>query len=160
MGNFILPDGPPVPPPLPLDPRVAREEKIANDTRVESELNRFIASRQDAMFNNPDAFYRTQGEAAIHASPVTTKNLEQLRSDLLDSLANDYQRKRLGAALDAQMRLTRRQMPRRSRCCRVGSMRKLEADVRPIEGHAASAASRQSSTLEFERRTMNLISKP
>ena len=112
MGNFILPDGPPVPPPLPLDPRVAREEKIANDTRVESELNRFIASRQDAMFNNPDAFYRTQGEAAIHAAPVATKNLEQLRSDLLDGLANDYQRKRLGAALDAQMQLTRQQMAR------------------------------------------------
>jgi hypothetical protein len=112
MGNFLLPDGPTVPPPLPPDPRVARAEKIANDTRVESELNRFIASKQDAMFNNADAFYRTQGEDAIHASPVATKNLEQLRSDLLDGLDNDYQRKRLDAALDAQMRLTRQQMAR------------------------------------------------
>ncbi len=62
MGEFIIPDGPmlqPVPPLPPPDPRVAREEKIANDTRVESELNRFIASKQDALFNNPDAFYRT-----------------------------------------------------------------------------------------------------
>jgi hypothetical protein len=67
MGNFIVPDWMPQPaPPPPPDPRVAREEKIANDTRVESELNRFIASKQDAMFNNPDAFYRTQGEGAIH----------------------------------------------------------------------------------------------
>jgi hypothetical protein len=112
MANFDLspiPDLPPAPPP---DPRIAREEKIANDTRVESELNRFIASKQDALFNNPDAFYRTQGEDAIHASSVATKNLEQLRDDLLDGLANDYQRKRLGAALDAQMQLTRQQMAR------------------------------------------------
>jgi hypothetical protein len=64
------------------------------------------------MFNNPDAFYRTQGEEAIHAAPIATKNLEQIRNDLLDGLANDYQRKRLGAALDAQMQLTRQQMAR------------------------------------------------
>ena len=105
----MLQPAPPAPPP---DPRVARAEKIANDTRVESELNRFIASKQDALFNNPDAFYRTQASDAIHAAPVATKNLEQLRNDLLDGLANDYQRQRLGAALDAQMQLTRQQMAR------------------------------------------------
>jgi len=115
MGNFIIPDGPmlqPAPPAPPPDPRVARAEKIANDTRVESELNRFIVSKQDAMFNNPDAFYRTRGEDAIHAAPVARKDLEQLRDNLLDGLANDYQRQRLGAALDAQMQLTRQQMAR------------------------------------------------
>ncbi len=115
MGNFIIPDGPmlqPAPPAPPPDPRVARAEKIANDTRVESALNRFIASKQDAMFDNPDAFYRTQGSDAIHAAPVARKNLEQLRDNLLDGLANDYQRQRLGAALDAQMQLTRQQMAR------------------------------------------------
>jgi hypothetical protein len=115
MGNFIIPDWAapqPVPPPPQPDPRVAREEKIANDTRVESELNRFIASKQHALFNTPDAFYRTEGVDAIHAAPVATQNLEQLRSDLLDGLANDYQRKRLGAALNAQMQVTRQQMAR------------------------------------------------
>jgi len=110
MGEFIWPDWmpfpaqPSAPPP---DPRIVRADKIANDTRVESELNRFIASKQDALFNNPDAFYRTQGSDAIHAAPIATQNLEQLRSDLLDGLANDYQRKRLGAALDAQMTVAR-----------------------------------------------------
>jgi hypothetical protein len=64
------------------------------------------------MFNNPDAFYRTEGEDAIHAAPVARKNLEQLRDKLLEGLANDYQRQRLGAALDAQMQLTRQQMAR------------------------------------------------
>ncbi len=115
MGEFIIPDGPisqPVPPPPPPDPRVAREEKIANDTRVESELNRFIASRQDVMFNNPDAFYRTQGRDAIDVAPVATKNLEQLRDNLLNGLANDYQRRRLGDALEAQMQLSREDMTR------------------------------------------------
>jgi hypothetical protein len=115
MGNFILPAGAPSPSallPPPLDPQVAREDKIANDTRVESELNHFIAAKQDALFAAPDAFYRTQGYDAIDAAPVATKNLEQLRDNLLDGLANDYQRKRLGDVLDAQMQLTREQMAR------------------------------------------------
>ena len=113
MGNFIWPEWMPLPqdapPPSspPPDPRVAREEKIANDTRVEQALNRFIAARQGALFDAPDAFYRTQGEDAIHAALVTRKTLEQLRNTLLDGLANVYQRKRLGNALDAQMQLTR-----------------------------------------------------
>jgi hypothetical protein len=66
MGYFIIPAGaPPLPAPPPPDPRIAREDKIANDTRVESELNHFIAAKQDALFNAPDAFYRTQGRDAI-----------------------------------------------------------------------------------------------
>jgi hypothetical protein len=107
MGEFLIPDGPLLQPAPPPDGRVAREEKIANDTRVEAALNRFIAARQGALFEAPDAFYRTQGEDAIHAAPVATRTLEQLRNTLLDGLANDYQRKRLGNALDAQMQLTR-----------------------------------------------------
>jgi hypothetical protein len=90
MGNFIWPEWMPqpqdAPPPSspPPDPMVAREEKIANDTRVEQALNQFLAAKQGALFEAPDAFYRAQGEDAIHAAPVVTKNLDQLRSDLLD----------------------------------------------------------------------------
>jgi len=102
----------PAPPAPPPDPRIARADKIANDTRVESALNDFIAARQAALFDAPDAFYRTEGEDAIHAAPVTTRTLGQLRTDLLDGLGNDYQRKRLGNALDAQMQLTRDGMAR------------------------------------------------
>jgi hypothetical protein len=76
MGYFIIPAGaPPLPAPPPPDPRIAREDKIANDTRVESELNHFIAAKQDALFNAPDAFYRTQGRDAIDAVPVATRTL-------------------------------------------------------------------------------------
>ncbi|MBS0538207.1 MAG: lipid II-degrading bacteriocin [Proteobacteria bacterium] len=95
---------PAAPPP---DPMAAREEKIANDTRVESEINRFMAARQDALFHAPDAFYRTEGEDAIHAAPVARQKLDDLRQDLIDRAANDYQRGRLTSALDAQMELTR-----------------------------------------------------
>src|SRR5476649_548194 len=115
MGEFIIPDWAmpqPATPPSPPDPRIAREDKIANDTRVESEFNHFIAAKQDALFHAPDAFYRTQGYDAIEAAPVTTRTLEQLRSGLLGRLANDYQRKRLGDSLDAQIQLTREQMAR------------------------------------------------
>jgi len=102
----------PTPPAPPPDPRVVRAEKIANDTRVESALNDFIAAKQAALFDAPDAFYRTEGEDAIHAAPVTTRTLGQLRNDLLDGLGNDYQRRRLGNVLDAQMQLTRDGMAR------------------------------------------------
>jgi len=112
MGEFLIPDGPMLPPAPPPDPMVAREEKIADDTRVEQALNQFLTAKQGALFDAPDAFYRTQGEDAIHAAPVVTKNLDQLRSDLVDGLGNDYQRQRLGNALDAQMRLTRDGMAR------------------------------------------------
>jgi hypothetical protein len=118
MGNFTWPEWKPLPqdapPPSspPPDPRMAREEKIANDTRVEQALNRFLSAKQATLFDAPDAFYRTQGEDAIHAAPVTSKNLDQLRSDLLDGLGNDYQRQRLGNVLDAQMQLTRDGMAR------------------------------------------------
>jgi len=112
MGEFLIPDGPLLPPAPPPDPMVAREEKIANDTRVEQALNSFLTAKQGALFGAPDAFYRTQGEGAIHAAPIVSKNLDQLRSDLLDGLGNDYQRQRLGNALDAQMQLTRDGMAR------------------------------------------------
>ena len=114
MSGFEIPDWatPRTPAAPPPDPIVTREEKIANDTRVEQSLNRFIAGKQAALFEAPDAFYRAQGEDAIHAAPVTTQKLDELRRDLLDRLGNDTQRQRLVDALDAQMHLTREGMSR------------------------------------------------
>ena len=109
MDGFDIPDWAqaapdPAPPP---DPVVTCEEKIADDTRVEQSLNRFIAGKQAALFEAPDAFYRAQGEDAIHAAPGMVQKLDALRRDLLDRLGNDTQRRRLGDALDAQMQLAR-----------------------------------------------------
>jgi hypothetical protein len=105
MTNFDLSSIPVAPPPPPIDPLVAREEKISNDTRVESELNRFIVAKQDALFAAPDAYYRKQGRDAVDSAPQAIQRLHEMKDALLDGLANDYQRKRLGAALDAQMTL-------------------------------------------------------
>ena len=96
---------PAAPPPPPIDPVVAGEEKIANDTRVESELNRFIAAKQDALFEAPDAYYRKQGRDAVDSAPQALQHLHQIKDGLLDGLANDYQRKRLSTVLDAHMTL-------------------------------------------------------
>ena len=97
MANFDL-SGLPAPlPPPPIDPLVAREEKIANDTRVESELNRFIAAKQDALFEAPDAYFRRRGLDAVDNAPPAIQHLYGIKDALLDGLANDYQRKRLGA---------------------------------------------------------------
>ena len=107
MTNFDFSGIPDAPPPPPIDPMVAREDKIANDTRVESELNRFIAAKQDALFTAPDAYYRKQGVDAVDSAPQAIQRLHEIKDALLDGLANDYQRKRLGAALDAQMTVAR-----------------------------------------------------
>src|SRR5476649_1354370 len=105
MTNFDFSGIPDAPPPPPIDPTVAREDKIANDTRVESELNRFIAAKQDALFAAPDAYYRRQGRDAVDSAPQAIQHLYDIKDGLLGGLANDYQRKRLGTALDAQMML-------------------------------------------------------
>ncbi|MEI6201040.1 MAG: hypothetical protein WCP68_03755 [Enhydrobacter sp.] len=98
---------PVAPSPPPIDPLVAREDKIANDTHVESELNRFIAAKQNSLFVMPDAYYRKQGGDAVDGAPQAIQRLHEIKDALLNGLANDYQRKRLGAALDAQLEVAR-----------------------------------------------------
>ncbi len=118
MGYIDLPDSmfananpaPAAPPPV--DPMVVREQQIADNTRAEQSLNQFLAAKQNLLFEAPDAFYRQQGEDAIHAALVTTQKLDELRTDLLDRLGNDAQQDRLNQALDAQMELTRGDMSR------------------------------------------------
>jgi hypothetical protein len=105
MTDFDFSGIPVAPPPPPIDPLVAREDKIANDTRVESELNHFIAAKQDALFEAPDAYYRRQGRDAVDGAPQAIQRLHDIKDVLLDGLANDYQRKRLSTALDAHMTL-------------------------------------------------------
>jgi len=98
--------------PPPPDPAALRRQQIADNTRAEQALNGFIAGKQAALFEAPDAFYRAQGEDAIHAAPMATQKLDELRRDLLDRLGNDTQRQRLAEALDAHMHLAREGMAR------------------------------------------------
>lgn len=114
MAQFMFPDWPtPNPEPAPSpDPAMIREQNIADATRAEEGLNQFLAARRDALFEAPDAFYRTQGSDAIHAAPAILSTLAQLKDQSLDALANDNQRSRLGAALDAHLQLDREDITR------------------------------------------------
>ena len=65
MTNFDFLGIPVAPPPPPIDPLVAREEKIANDTRVESDLNNFISAKLYAQLRK-----RMSGRECSYSSPV------------------------------------------------------------------------------------------
>ena len=110
MAQFEIPLGAmpdPAPAAPPPDPAMAREQAIADTTRAEEALNGFIAAKQHALFEAPDAFYRTEGSDAVHAAPAIFDTLSKLRDDHLAGLANDAQRNRLTPALDAHLDLAR-----------------------------------------------------
>lgn len=86
--SMFAPAAAPAPPP-PIDPTVARAQAITDNTRAEEALNGFIVAKQHALFEAPDAYYRTEGSDAIHAAPSILDTLEQLRTNSLDGLAND-----------------------------------------------------------------------
>ena len=110
MTNFDLPafaPPQPDPPPPPVDPAVARQRRIVDDTTVEQEINRVMGEKRDLLFDRPDAFHRTQGADAIHAAPVATQRLLDLKGAALDATDNDFQRRKLADALDAHVFLAR-----------------------------------------------------
>jgi hypothetical protein len=104
---FAPPEPNPAPAP-PVDPTIARAQAIADNTYAEEALNGFIAAKQHALFEAPDAYYRTEGSDAIYSMPSILDALEKLRATSLDGLANDAQRDRLAPALDAHLELARR----------------------------------------------------
>src|SRR6185437_15626577 len=66
------------PPPPPVD-----------DHRVEGLVNGFIAGKQDALFDAPDAYYRTEGADALDGAPAIAQRLQDLRSATLTLARND-----------------------------------------------------------------------
>src|SRR5579883_3074784 len=82
----------PSPPPPPVD-----------DHRVEDLVNNFIAGKQDALFNAPDAYYRTTGADAVDGAPAITQRLQDLRAATLDLARDDGERGALAPRLDAHM---------------------------------------------------------
>ena len=80
------------PPPLPVD-----------DHRVESLVNNFIAGKQDALFDAPDAYYRQQGADALDGAPAIAERLQDLRSATLDLARDDGERAALAPRLDLHM---------------------------------------------------------
>jgi hypothetical protein len=81
------------PPPLPP----------VDDHRVEGLVNGFIAGKQDALFDAPDAYYRQQGRDAVDGAPAIAQRLQDLRSATLELARDDGERAALGPRLDAHM---------------------------------------------------------
>jgi hypothetical protein len=89
--DWLLPEPSSSPPP-PVD-----------DHRVEGLDNGFIAGKQDALFDAPDAYYRSQGRDAIDGAPSIVQRLQDLRLATLDRARDDGERAALGPHLDAHI---------------------------------------------------------
>lgn len=76
--------------------RMARE---ANDTKVEGDLNTFIAGKQKALSD----FVQLKGEAAVQGSKAASDGLLKMKAELLGGAKNAYQREVLSRRLDAQL---------------------------------------------------------
>ncbi len=74
-----------------------------DDHRVEGLVNGFIAGKQDALFNAPDAYYRTEGADAVDGAPAITQRLQDLRKATLDQARDDGERAALAPRLDAHL---------------------------------------------------------
>jgi hypothetical protein len=81
----------PAPPPAPPE---------ADYPRVEGLVNRFIAAKQDALFNAPDAYYRTAGVDAVDGAPAVLDRFSGLRDTMLEQARDDDERAALGPRLD------------------------------------------------------------
>ena len=74
-----------------------------DDHRVEGLVNGFIADKQAALVEAPDAYYRQQGAAAVDGAPALAQRLQDLRSATLDQARDDGERAALGPRLDAHV---------------------------------------------------------
>jgi hypothetical protein len=63
-------------------------------------VNRFIAGKQETLFDAPDAFYRQEGADAVDGAPAITQRLQALRTATLDQARDDSERAALGPRLD------------------------------------------------------------
>ncbi|HEY4168968.1 MAG TPA: hypothetical protein VGM96_19420 [Reyranella sp.] len=91
--DWLLPEPSSAPPPLPP----------VDDHRVEGLVNGFIAGKQDALFDAPDAYYRQQGRDAVNGAPAIAQRLQDLRGATLDRVRDDGERAALGPRLDAHL---------------------------------------------------------
>src|SRR3569833_3726758 len=87
--DWLLPEPSSSPPP-PVD-----------DHRVEGLVNGFIAGKQDALFDAPDAYYRQQGRDAVDGAPAIVQRLQDLRTATLDRARAAGARAALGPRLAA-----------------------------------------------------------
>ncbi len=84
-------DPPPPSPPPAVDPH-----------RIGDLVNGFIAAKQDALFDAPDAFYRQSGGDAVAGADGVARRLADLRDATLGRAVDDGERQALKTQLDAQ----------------------------------------------------------
>src|SRR5216684_7010877 len=76
-------------------------EYAAADAVREQQLNdQYLAGQRQILNHGENAYYRQQGEAAIHATPPVFEALRQLKDDTLAQAGNDRQREALSQRLD------------------------------------------------------------
>src|SRR5882724_10491472 len=100
MAEFSFPywwrDLPPDPPPETVPEAFAE----ADATREQQLNDQYLAGRRQILSLGENAYYRQQGEAAIHAKPTTIEALQTLKDDTLAQAGNDRQRRALAQRLD------------------------------------------------------------
>jgi hypothetical protein len=79
-----------------------RGQTPADETRVEQEVNAFMAAGQQALYFGDKAFMHLKGQQAIDAAPALLARFDELRRQALGRMANDNQRRLLSQRLDAQ----------------------------------------------------------
>jgi len=85
------------PPPADLPP----PEYAEADAVREQQLNdQYLAGQRQILNLGEGAYYRQQGEAAIHAAPPALAALQQLKDDTLAQAGNDRQREALTQRLN------------------------------------------------------------
>ena len=99
MAEFNFPEWHlgPEPPAADLPP----PEYAEADAVREQQLNdQYLAGQRQILNLGENAYYRQQGEAAIHAAPPAVEALRQLKDDTLAQVGNDRQREALIKRLD------------------------------------------------------------
>src|SRR5260370_32800521 len=78
-------------PPEYAEAEAVREQKLNDQS---------LAGQRQILNLGESAYYRQQGEAAIHAAPPAVEALQQLKDDTLAQTGNDRQREALSQRLD------------------------------------------------------------
>jgi hypothetical protein len=92
--EFVIPDWM-----VPADPPPQPDLSEVDPHRIEGLVNRFIAAKQDALFEAPDAYYRTTGADAVDGTPAILDRLTGLRDAMVDQARDDDERALLGPRL-------------------------------------------------------------
>ena len=86
--------------PAPVDEAAPPEYAPADATREQQLNDQYLTGQRQILNLGENAYYRQQGEAAIHAAPPALEALQQLKDDTLAQAGNDRQREALSQRLD------------------------------------------------------------